>query len=244
MIHDLYTLMWKEWREYLQQDRTRRRSPLRLFPLVLLGGAFFGWEMGPLFGHSWMTVFLTAFVGVMFVVTVIPDSFAGERERHTLDTLLASRLPDEAILFGKVAASVSYGWAIALAVLPIGILTATLIHGRGEMPLFEPVVVAAAVVAALLGGLLLAGIGVLISLRAASVQQAHQILGFTMLGLFFVPLGILQILPAAWSARAVEALTGITPLRGALLGAAVLALLDVLVLAFARARFRRGRLIP
>jgi hypothetical protein len=50
-------------------------------------------------------------------------------------------------------------------------------------------------------------------------------------------------MPAAWSARAVEALTGITPLRGALLGAAVLALLDVLVLAFARTRFCRGRLI-
>lgn len=243
MIHDLYAVMWKEWREYLQQDRTRRRSPLRLFPLVLLGGAFFGWEMGPLFGHSWMTAFLTAFVAVMFVVSVIPDSIAGERERHTLDTLLASRLPDGAILFGKVAASVSYGWAIALVVLPVGILTGTLIHGRGDAALFEPVVALAAVVAALLAGVLLAGIGVLISLRAASVQQAHQILGFTMLGLFFVPLGVFQVLPPRWRATLTEALVGTTPARVALLGLAALLLLDVLLLAFVRTRFRRGRLL-
>jgi ABC-type Na+ efflux pump permease subunit len=53
---------------------------------------------------------------------MITDSIAGERERQTLETLLASRLPDRAILLGKVAAITLLGWLLlALGALP-GIL--------------------------------------------------------------------------------------------------------------------------
>ncbi len=243
MIHDLYTMMWKEWREYLQQDRSRRGTPLRLLLLVLGGGAFFAWQLGPEFGRSWITVFFTTFLAVMFVAAVVPDSFAGERERHTLDTLLASRLSDEAILFGKVAASVSYGWAIGLTLLTMGIVAVLVIYGPGEPPFPRVEVIGAALIASLLLGALIAGLGVLISLWAASVQQAHQILGFTMLGLFFIPLGALQLLPPTLSERLIAALTEAGPLRAILLGAAFIALIDLLLLAFVRTRFRRGRLI-
>ena len=60
-------------------------------------------------GASWVTSPITmvywAWMPLMLVTGVIADSFAGERERHTLETLLASRLPDRAILLGKVAAA-------------------------------------------------------------------------------------------------------------------------------------------
>ena len=51
---------------------------------------------GPLTGPDWMqtpfAVVLSALMTLLLVATVIPDSFAGERERHTLATLLATRL--------------------------------------------------------------------------------------------------------------------------------------------------------
>ena len=37
---------------------------------------------------------------------MIADGIPGERERHTLETLLASRLSDRSILLGKVMAAV------------------------------------------------------------------------------------------------------------------------------------------
>ncbi len=46
---------------------------------------------------------------VMLVGLTIADSFAGERERQTLPTLLASRLSDRAILIGKIVPSVGLG---------------------------------------------------------------------------------------------------------------------------------------
>src|SRR5258705_13563545 len=50
----------------------------------------------------------------MILQSIIVDSFAGERERHTLETLLASRLSDRAILLGKFGAAVPYGLAVGL----------------------------------------------------------------------------------------------------------------------------------
>ncbi len=95
----------------------------------------------------------------------------------------------------------------------------------------------------LLLGTLLAAIGVLISLWSSSVQQAHQILGFVLLGLFLIPVGVLQLLPHVWRERLVEMLMEVGILPVTLLVVATLTLLDVLLLAFVRTRFRRGRLI-
>ena len=43
-------------------------------------------------------------VAAMWVLTSVPDSFAGERDHRTLETLLATRLPAEAILARQAAA--------------------------------------------------------------------------------------------------------------------------------------------
>jgi ABC-2 type transport system permease protein len=129
MIRDVLTVAWKEWLEFLQPEPSRRFRPVKGLLFLLGGGLFVGWQMDPDFGRSWLTVFLVSFLAVMFVTGVIPDSIAGERERHTLETLLSTRLPDHSILLGKVLAAVSYGCGTGLAVLPVGIVSANLIHG-------------------------------------------------------------------------------------------------------------------
>lgn len=243
MIRDLHTVAWKEWQEYLQQERIRRFGLLRGLAFVAAGGVFLGWQLDPDFGRSWLTVMLTAFLSIMFVTTVIPDSFAGERERHTLETLLASRLSDRAILLGKVAAAVSYGWAIALGVLPAGIVAANLFHGEPGLPWFSAGVVLSAVALSLLGGLVIAAAGVQISLYAPTARHAHQRLGFVILAIFMMPALAVPALPPAWRAALLAWLerVDLVPVVAGALGA--LALVGVVLLLVALRRLHRTRLI-
>jgi ABC-2 type transport system permease protein len=243
VIHDIYTVAWKEWQEFVHQEHARRVGPLKTLALVAAGGAFLGWQLDPDFGRSWLTVMLTGFLSIMFVTTVVPDAFAGERERHTLETLLASRLPDAAILLGKVAAAVSYGWAIALAVLPVGILSANLVHGSGGQPWADPWIVAAAAATSLLAGLLIAGIGVQTSLYAPTARQAHQTLGFVIVGIFLTPALVVSALPDPWLQHIAEWLerTGLT--RATAYALALLAVVGVVLVLVALRRFHRARLI-
>ena len=70
------------------------------------------------FGEKWVdgawSLVTCIVIPLILVGIVIPQSFAGERERHTLETLLASRLPDRAIPWGKVLLAVAYGWGMTI----------------------------------------------------------------------------------------------------------------------------------
>jgi len=243
MIRDVHAVAWKEWQEYVSQERSRRVGPLRGLAFVAAGGVFIGWQLDPDFGRSWLTVMLTTFLSIMFVTTVIPDSFAGERERHTLETLLASRLSDRAVLLGKVAAAVSYGWAIAMSVLPVGIVAANLIHGHEALPWLDAGVVGSAVALSLLGGLLIASVGVQLSLYAPTARQAHQRLGFVILGIFMTPAVLIPALPGGWLDALVEWLEAVGLVRVTLGALAGLAVASAVLLVVAMMRFHRGRLI-
>ena len=100
MLDDILTVMWKERKGLFRFRGSRSR-----FLLTLLSPVFFAIFQPLRDGAAWVeqeqSVVLSAMVSVLLVAITVPDSFAGERERHTLGTLLASRLPDRAILFGK-----------------------------------------------------------------------------------------------------------------------------------------------
>lgn len=243
MTRDVRTVAWKEWKEYLQHEPGRRLGPLRAVAAVAAGGIFLGWQIDPAFGHSPLTVLWTMFMAVMFVTSVIPDSFAGERERHTLETLLASRLPDRAIVLGKVTAATSYGVAMALAVLPAGVLSARLIHGSGGLPAVDPAVLLAAVLTSLLVALLIADIGVLLSLHAPTVRQANQRLGLVIMALFMTPAIVISAVPRAWWEAALAAVRSAGVLRVLTAAYLLLVLVNLVLLAAAMRRFHRGRLI-
>ncbi len=133
MIADICTIVWKEWRELLVQRGNTRGNWLTL--VIVIG--FFSTILPLQIGREWIAspfvIVITAWVPVFLVTSVIADSFAGERERHTLETLLASRLSDRAILLGKIVAGVSYGWGITLIILCVQLVTITIFFG-GRSP--------------------------------------------------------------------------------------------------------------
>jgi ABC-2 type transport system permease protein len=176
---------------------------------------------------------------------IVPDSIAGERERHTLETLLASRLPDRAILFGKLGFAVAVGWATA----PLELLVAVVVVNLAALdsaPLFyEPAVLGVMLLLAFLVALLTGAIGVFVSLRANSAQEAQQL---TLMGLMLpatvIGMGFTLLLVNRDLARSVIDALGTVEARWvALAFVLVLAVVDVLLVAAADRRFRRGRLI-
>ena len=118
-MNDLWTMIWKEWKDFLWSGG---RSDL-LRPL--LNVAVLGIILPLSFSQGWINldpapVLIVLFTPFMFVILIISDAIAGERERHTLETLLASRISDRAILLSKVLLTVAYNWAVTLLCLLLG----------------------------------------------------------------------------------------------------------------------------
>src|SRR5260370_35939480 len=111
------------------------------------------------------------------MLSFVADAIPAERERHTLQTLLASRISDRAILLGKIIVTASYAWGTALLGLLLGLIVANLSKGQGSWEFYTHVdLLLEALALSLLTSLLGASGGVLISLRSATVRQAQKIL--------------------------------------------------------------------
>ena len=111
MLLDMWTIIRKDIKEVFSARGTGRRGG---WMSILIFVGLLGILMPLQTGQQWLTnpvlPILWSWIPVFLVVSVVTDSFAGERERNTLETLLASRLSDRAILFGKIGAAVLYGW--------------------------------------------------------------------------------------------------------------------------------------
>lgn len=237
MIQDIKTVMWKEWREYLSGSGSKRRGNLGVIVFVLIVGILVPITVKDVnFTDSALPIALYAmYLPIFVIINVVADAFAGERERHTLETLLASRIPDRAILWGKIASAVSYGWGLGLISALLGLITTNLTHGNGTLRLYPLGVVASIVLLGLLMSLLTSAAGCLLSLRASSVRQVQQMLG---VGVMCVVLLVALLLAKLSQTDNPPSATQI----GLILGA-VLLVLDAILVSLAMARFRRSRLI-
>ncbi|MGI5835634.1 MAG: ABC transporter permease subunit [Chloroflexota bacterium] len=243
MISDIGTIMWKEGKEILAIYGSRRGGALGMLIFIGLLGIY--WPLQA--GRDWVTspVSLAYWVWVppFLVSTVVADSFAGERERHTLETLLATRLPDRAILLGKIAAAVAYGWGFTLMVMLLGLVAVNVVHGRGQLLLYPLGVVLSGTVLSVLAALMAATIGVLVSLQASTVRQAQQSLSIGLLVLVFVPIVGIQLIPSDIRERFLEMAVNAGVEQLVALAAAFLLSFDVGLLLATIARFQRSKLI-
>lgn len=247
MIADIWTIIWKEWKELLLSRGSGRGGVVRLAIMVAIFGIFLPLQTGREWVTSPMGLAFWAWVPLFLVVGVVADAFAGERERHTLETLLASRMPNRSILFGKVLAAVSYGWGLTMASLLLGLIVVNVVHGHGELLLYPPLVAVAGTVLGFLTAGLAASAGVLVSLRSPTVRQAAQTMSIAVVAIMWVPIGIVSLLPRLFpsvSGLQVQAfLSNINWTLALIAAAAVLIVLDGLLLAAALARFQRAKLI-
>ena len=242
MISDIMTIMWKEMKEILFQRGRLRGGWAGLLVVLGVFGVVMPIQSGPDWIKSPIPILLWSWVPFVLVGGVIADSFAGERERHTLETLLASRLSDQVILFGKIISAVVYGWGLAIACALISLLTINIAYGKGNLIGYPRLTALAIPVFSFLIATTASGLGVLISLRSSTVRQAQQTFSLMYFALF-MPLFIIPILPdkirvplLAWVADANFIQIGITIALG-------LILVNLGLIAFAMLRFRRNQLI-
>jgi len=213
---------------------------------VVMLGIYLPLQIGRALVEGPWSLLASVFIPMMLVGMTIPESFAGERERHTLGTLLASRLPDRAILFGKVAVAVGYAGGITLMLHLVSLMMVNVTHWNGQVLLYTPTLALANVVLSLLMAGLVANLGVLISLRAATVKGAQQTLMtatlFPLVFLQMIPLLLLNVVPDG-RALLKELVAAANPTQIILIIMIVLVVLDLGLLMAAMARFKRARLI-
>jgi len=242
MLTDIWTISQKEWKELLRQRGSLRGGFWGVLVFLGILGIFMPIQSGAEWVQSATQLIIFGWLPFLLVSGVIADSFAGERERHTLETLLASRLSDQAILFGKVSAAISYGWGLTMICMLLGLITVNLAHGKGQLLTYNWQLGLGVVTLSFLIAFLASGLGILISLRASTVRQAQQTFSLAFM-LLFLPMMALPVLPQEWQGKllmwAVNAdFSAIIPIV-----VGVLISLDVVLIAAALARFKRAHLI-
>jgi len=238
MISDIWTVMWKERKGIFRLRGSRMRTVLSLFVPVIVIGIYLPWQRGSDWLDSPLSL-ISVLIPMTVVAMTISDSFAGERERHTLGTLLASRLSDRAILFGKLALAVALGWGMTIATLIVGLVTVNVTQWNGGFLFYSPTMALADLGLGLIAATLVASAGVLISLRSSTVQEAQQIIMVTML----VPPLVLGVIATLLHEQIARALGSLSSMQVVLIIGAILAVAAVGLLLAAMTRFKRARLI-
>lgn len=235
-MSDLWTMIWKEAKDSLLQGG--REAWVR--PLIMIGilGLFLPWQLR----QSWLALSPTAMLLILalpflFISLFVGDAIAGERERHTLETLLASRISDSAILFGKIMVMVGTAWGMVLASLLLGLVSANLASGQGRWAFYGSFgLLGEALTLCLLTSLLATSVGVEISLRSATVRQAQQLVMVATLVLLVAVAVVVAVLPK-------QAVSALSAEEIWLIALVVLAVLDTIVLGVLRVRFRRSHVL-
>ena len=261
-MNDLLTVARKELREIVGGGGGRA-SLIRELIFVLLFGVFFPLSQGEAWRTGAVPSVFVFMIPLFLAGPYVADTFAGERERKTLETLLATRLPDRSIYLGKILAVCTYAWGVTLLIIvaslaalnvsgagadPASTLPAALSDGASDGLYVYPLAVwIAALVGSFASGLLIAGIGTFISLRSETVRAAHQAM---MLPLFILVFGgslglgaLWQALPESTRVALFEWASGVSPLEAMLGIVTLLLLVDAFLLRLGIRRFRRSRLI-
>jgi ABC-2 type transport system permease protein len=246
MIGDIYAIMRHEWRGFFRYGESKRSGWIRWGAVVFLS-VMIARGLGHDFGVAWTTIPAATFIAIIFVPAAVADSFAGERERHTLETILASRISDSALLLGKYAANLLNGWIAALGMLALGVGAAYLRFG--ELGFYRPsaAILAAAAVISFLGAGTITGVGVLVSLRAPTVRRATESLTIILIAFTLIPTLLSELPLPSWVTALLEGLPSFPPdgpgAREFAIATVALLALNAATLGIALARFRRGRLI-
>jgi ABC-2 type transport system permease protein len=242
MIADIFTVALKELREIFTFGDVRGRSKFSLLVFIVIFGIVIPLQNGREWVSSPANAMVWAWMPFLWVSGVVADLFAGERERHTLEALLATRLSDQAILFGKLLAAMAYGFILTWVIMLASIVTVNVSSAGSGLLFYSPQMTLAALVFSILVAGLSASIGVLVSLRAGSARQAQQMMSAGMLVLF-LPFMLIRYIPGEWMRYVEGIMTSTNPLQIASYVALVLVVVEVILITIAMRLFQRSKLI-
>lgn len=225
--HATAAMVKKELLEIVGDPYSRRGGFIQAGVMTLVLGVFLPASTAALWqaASPAAIAFYALFPGVV-AAAVAADAFAGERERRTLETLLATPLPESTILIGKVLAAVA--WALAVAVVAFVVGTVVVNVSAGTL-VPSPLLVLGALGASLASGCFMASTATVVSMLIPAARPAQQV---SSLGSMALVGGGL----AAWKALGLA----VTWTNAFLAEGAVL-IAGIIVLQIGRALFQRDR---
>ena len=229
-MRDLVTMLQKEVREIIGERQSRRGGLVQAVVIIGVMGVFYPASTARfwLSPHPLAVVYYAFFPG-MLAVTIAADAFAGERERKTLETLLATPLGEWAILLGKASAAVLWALTVSAVAFTCAVVTVNVTARPPGLFLPAPVLVAAAFGGALASSGLLTGIAIVMSMRIPVARSAQQMTALLSLVVF-------GTVAAAWAALHLE-----LTFPNVFLAEGIVAAVGVVALEVARAMFKRDR---
>ena len=163
----IWTIARHEWRLIFREPRFW--VPFLFPPLLLIVTQWIVFSnQGDAFGSEDIQGYIMLLLGVMMAPMASPltaDSFAGERERNSLELLLLAPVTAKELFFGKFLAVIPFPLFFALAIQTIFFLFV-------ESITFS--IYLKTLLAAISACLLVNGFSLLISLRAKTVRSATQ----------------------------------------------------------------------
>ncbi len=243
MIEDLFTMIWKEWREVILNQRGLRGGLINIAVVILIMGVVMPMQVGRHWLDDPKQLLIWSWLPIFIALSITTDAFAGERERQTLETLLASRLSDQAILFGKILAIVFYAWSLTIISVLIGAITINVAFPAEQIRFYSMDTLGISLGASLLVAVLVSCVGVLVSLKASTARQAYQRMSIMMIAIWFLPMLILQAIPEETRQQLFGMLAGIDFNQLVIWVAGGLFVADIVLLLVVNASFKRSRLI-
>jgi len=243
MSRDILTIMWKEWKELFLRRGSVRSGLFNLVIILGLLGIFMPLQSGKEWLSSSTGLVIWSWIPIFLTINIIADAFAGERERHTLETLLASRLTDSSILMGKILAAVSYAMTIAISSMLLGAVTVNISQPAGGIQFYSGWTFPLALLLSFLSALLMSCIGVIVSLNAPTTRHAYQRLSIIVMAVWLVPIITLQVIPDEVIGKLVQNLATINTALILPIAFAILTMADVSLILFAMKKFKRNQLI-
>jgi ABC-2 type transport system permease protein len=244
MNTDMMTMIWKESKGLLKQGKSRSKAIWTLLTPVFM----FGIILPIQFREEWLdmgwSLAIALFTPLILIAPSICESFAGERERHTLDTLLASRLPDRSILFGKMIVPIVYGWGMTILLLVMSLVIVNVFMWDGKFHNYKMNILLADFALSVLFSGLIVNLGTLSSLRSATVQSAQQALMMMFVIPFFGIQAVIFLLPTFLPMESIrEFLSRFNYDQILLVFLGILLVANIGLLLANMARFKRSRLI-
>jgi ABC-2 type transport system permease protein len=185
MLADLHTVVWKEWIEWKRQYNSRSSTILITIGMAGVFAVILPLQFGDGWFHQGQALYAWLSLPVLLLLRTLGDVFAGERERHTLETLLATRLPDAALFLGKMLVPIIWTWFFTQLVMATALIPLNFFF-KGGGGFYQPGQLVSGLLLSLLSSLYTAAAGTFLSLRSATVDQANQ-----SMFLFLILFGIL-----------------------------------------------------
>jgi len=176
----------KEFLEIVADRQSLRGTALQSMIFFGICGVFSPWRSahGEMWGSLSLMLTLYALLPTVIATSVAADAFAGELERGTLESLLATAVTDSAVFWGKALTAVSMSLTLSVACLLSALFITFHVH---HLPLdtVDPRVLFLVVLGHIGASTCLTAIAIYVSSKVKVARSAQQALSIgSLLGIF------------------------------------------------------------